>query len=603
MRLTWHIIAKDLRQDKWALGFWLLLFGLHFGVGAAFLEADSTDLEGIDVLRWGNILLTIFEFAIGYLLALRLVQADDLAGTRMFWITRPISGGRLLTAKAAALFGVFGLLPVLLWLPWWVSCGLGVRDIGWLALETFGWQLLLIAPALLIGSLTDDFGRAIMWSLILVAAVMAWTILGQSTLTSADFRHFSRGFAGIWFSRLWVAGALLVAGFLAIAAVQYHTRNVLRSIARVGVLVIAVVLVGRFWVLDFSDEIARWGQPPVPDVAPVLGENITLSPTKARISVTSYRRQASAGIEKVRPFIVSIDVKGLPDEMGLMNEHSDQALLWADGHVLRMPDNNRSSTARLDKVFRAQLSLPALEPDPETVSWNRARLQKTNAERAAKGLHPLDDYWSRVEAEEREMTVFLRVPESELARMKLEAPAYAARIDASLFRSEIVQQVPLEPGRRGTGEMRSLRVTGLDDYVLKLVDTTPAFLRDGLFRVRTLPNIPRYRASTFVWAVNQHTGDIQSVSRRTVVEVPVRVGGVSLSWQEIKINPPRWIRNNEWVRKDPDWQKNTLLVMTVDRVVGRFTREIRSERLAIQFPPEMPAGGSPPESSAASGSN
>lgn len=603
MRLTWHIIKKDLRQDKWALGFWLLLFPLHLAVGFAFRNTDGTDLEWIDQLRLGNILLTIFEFAIGYLLALRWVQADDLSGTRMFWVTRPISGGRLLAAKATGLFLVFGLLPLLLWLPWWISCGLGLREIVWLAVETFGWQLLLIAPALLIGSLTGDFGRAIMWSLILVTAVMAWSTIGQSTLTSGNFRHFSRGFAGLWFSRLWVAGAVLVAGFLAIAAGQFLTRDSLRSMVRVAVLGLVIVLVGRVWVIDISDEIAGWGQPPAPELVSGLGDNISLAPKKARVSAYTYKERTPAGVETVHSLIVSIDVNGLPDEMGLAGEHTAQALLWNDGHAIRITGNNRSSTARIDKIFRAKLSLPPVGPDPETVSWGRARLKKANAGRATKGLLPLDDYWGRVEEEQREMRVFLRVPESELTRLKLEAPAYAARIEASVFRPEIVQQLPLATGRRGTGEMRSLRVTGLDDQILKLVDTTPAFLRDGLFRVHAVQTSPRGRVRTSVWTVNRLTGDIGSVSRRTLVEGPVSVGGVALGWNEINLHPAKWIRNNEWVIKDPDWQRNTLLVMTVDRIIGQFSREVHSERLAVQFPPEAPVGGNSPESSTAAGSN
>ena len=61
MKLVWHIIAKDLRQDKWALLFWLALYGMHLTIGAAFLDVDGSDLEWVDQLRWANVLLTIFE--------------------------------------------------------------------------------------------------------------------------------------------------------------------------------------------------------------------------------------------------------------------------------------------------------------------------------------------------------------------------------------------------------------------------------------------------------------------------------------------------------------------------------------------------------------
>jgi hypothetical protein len=293
--------------------------------------------------------------------------------------------------------------------------------------------------------------------------------------------------------------------------------------------------------------------------------------------------------------VVSIDIDGMPDELGLSNEHTEQSLFWGDDPAVQIPENSRSSTSRIDRILRKKLSLPTAGPDAETVIWGRARAKQSNARRAAEGLPPREDFWGKVDEERREMRVFLKVTKPQLERVKLAAPIYSARIQATVFRPEILQQVSLEPNERGTGERRSLRVTGLDDRVLKLVDTKPAFLRDGFFRARVVQRVRLGGVRTNVWTVNRVTGDIGSVNRRTLVPAPVTVGGIAIGWNEMVVYPERWVRNNQWVIKDPDWQKHTLLVVTADRIVGEFTQMVRSQPLHIHSSPQLPESGTTPE--------
>ncbi len=601
MKLTWHIIAKDLRQDKWALGFWVLLFGLHLAVGSAFLNTDGTDLELIDQLRWGSLLLTIFEFTIGYLLALRWVQADDVSGTHMFWVTRPISGGRLFAAKATGLLLVFGLLPVLLWLPWWVNCGLGAREMGWLGVEMFGWQLLVIAPALLIGSLTDDFGRALMWSLLLVLAMIAWSIIGQARVTELGVNQFIRAYPGLWFSRLFVAGVLLVLGFVAIAANQFWTRNFVRSIVRVGVLALLVLGVGRYWVSDFSDAIAGAGDGVAKESIPDLGDTISLSVKKARLSTFTYKSATPSGPLDMRPLTVTLAVSGLPEDLVLGGVHAFQELRWNDGSAYRSPERNHSFDLQMETALRKRLALPQPAADPETIRWGQARVQKTNAERAAKGLPPIEDLWARrlqgLPPEERNLWIRFPVPDSTVTRLRSQAPGYATLMNATVARWDVAQVVPLMPGSRGTGARRPLRFLSRDDWVVRLVETTAAFPREGLFQSRVGRTRP-YPSYTEIYSANQVTGDMTEVSGRNLVATAITVGGVRLKWLETTLTPARWIRNDVSVIKDPDWAEHTRLVVMTPTEVGRFTQEIRTDRLAIQFPPEAPAGTPAPDSAA-----
>lgn len=599
MKLIWHIFKKDLRQDKWALLVWALLFPVHIALGHALLTVDTADLDWIDQLRIGNILLTGLEFTIGYLLALRWVQADDVAGTRMFWVTRPISGGRLFAAKLTGALLVFGLLPVLLWLPWWLSCGLNFHAIGWMAVELLGWQLAVISVALLVGSLTDDFGRAIMWSLILVVALFALAFFGPLLFDSRDGLNRERPDMMLWVSRLFVVSLLLIGGFLAAAAAQFIGRNALRTIVRVGLLGLMAAGIMRWWPVDFSAGFNSLGWPAVGAMT-LTGDTIQLSPTKAKISGYSHVERNAAGFaEKVHGMNVWIRVDGLPDDLGLNGNYRSQALLWDEAPAIRNRERGRVEVSTIESFFRKSLSLPAVARDPETIRWGQARLKELNAKRATKGLSPLEDYWDQPLDETRYLRTYFRITETELQRLKTHAPDYVAQFDAVIVRPEIWQELPLEPGQRGRGPARTLRIVSVDDYVVKVVDTTPAYLRVGLFQTRA--GRPFDALRTRLWNVGRATGDIRLANRRSLVPNAVSVGGVAFVWSEVHVSPAQWIRNDRYVPKDPDWQKNTRLVVTVDRGLGHFERTIRGEDLAVQFPPDPSAAAVAPDGPATGG--
>jgi hypothetical protein len=99
MNLTWHIIKKDLRALRWPLLLWTLLIVMKLGAGALLLTADGTEGDSwILSLDAAAKILAALE-VLSFILVAALVQEDPLVGTTAFWVTRPISGGRLLRAK------------------------------------------------------------------------------------------------------------------------------------------------------------------------------------------------------------------------------------------------------------------------------------------------------------------------------------------------------------------------------------------------------------------------------------------------------------------------------------------------------------------------
>jgi hypothetical protein len=145
------------------------------------LNADGT--EGIEWFNKMDALakvLAAFEF-VSFVLTAAIIQQDLLVGTTSFWMTRPISGARLLRAKLLSIGLVFIVAPVLVTLPWWLGCRYGLSEIGWAVAETVAAQAIAVLLGLLWSVVTDGFARFLMWTLVtLFATPMLTAIIGYA---------------------------------------------------------------------------------------------------------------------------------------------------------------------------------------------------------------------------------------------------------------------------------------------------------------------------------------------------------------------------------------------------------------------------------------
>src|ERR1019366_679305 len=126
--------------------------------------ASYGQLQILDAILFG------LRVAIGYLMIAALMFDDPLVGSTAFWPTRPISGPRLLVAKLLGCLLVFGLLPVLVTLPWWLYCGYGIRQVWEASVDSFWSQATPLAVGFLIGALTGSVARFLVWTLVAIAA-------------------------------------------------------------------------------------------------------------------------------------------------------------------------------------------------------------------------------------------------------------------------------------------------------------------------------------------------------------------------------------------------------------------------------------------------
>lgn len=590
MKIIWHIIWKDIRRDLRALLLWALLFLGQLVVGVVARNPGEMGQDYFIQLQLGSMGLVWLQVIMGYILVARWVQADVLIGTTAFWSTRPVSAARLLVAKGIGALLAFGLLPVLLLLPWWLYCGFGVRDVAWGAIDVFGWQLLMIAPAFLVASLTDDLGRVLLWTLLLLIGLISWIVLLQSSLGSFGFaagRNEVTG--GVMYTRLWLSAVVFVAGAVVVATHQYLTRRFVRSVLGVVACLGLVAATGLGCLMDLSGAIATWDESavePTPglvdrlsiQVEPAAGWRVP-NPPKGRIAKEDARLR------------VLLRVHGLPDGLNLGVKSSEHTWTWPDGIKLRRDGWFTEIQVGKSQFLRRSLALPVPEADPETEQWRRDAQKKIAERQLARGY--VNEWQARMPVDRFGLLVIQHnIPNSIFAKMQAEPPAYRVDLQCLVFRSELLAEVPLRHGARASGGSDTFHFRQLGKAEEGLISTQPALTQSGLwFSAGISDHYRGLRQRRSILVVNRVTGDIEEEWgqwRRGTLQM--MIAGVAVSWSKYALKAPIVIRDGQEVSKDPQWREHSILAVVVDREAGRFEREVSTNRFELNSPSKVPSG-------------
>ena len=272
MKLTWHIVAKDLRRLRWVL---LLLgvvvVGQYIAWGWVRAVGNASDVQrGAVLALWGMQLL------MGWLLVPQFVHEDPLIGVAE-WRVRPISGARLLGAKMLGVFLALCVWPSVLTSPWWLEMGFDAGEIGRvMAVNTLG-MIAFTGVALGVAVLTENFARFIAWSLVLVMAVgLATLLMAQGMPADGD----GPVNAALLMTRAKIAWGLVLGAAAVVVPLQFLGRRL--WVAR-GIAVGAVGLVGlvvQFWPWTEAQVLARTGlaRYALPTVSARLGPAVVVMP-------------------------------------------------------------------------------------------------------------------------------------------------------------------------------------------------------------------------------------------------------------------------------------------------------------------------------------
>lgn len=290
MNRTWHLTTYDLRRHIWVAVFVSLAIVLMLPARLLMLDANddpSSFMARSIVVSTISLCLVVTWLS----LLARVMQGDAAHGTAGQWMTRPISGPRMLASKllACALLG-FGLpwitqaaMMVVRGCPVFIALDSSLALAAMLAL--FGTPLLLVA------ALARKF--FVFWGILIVAFLALAMVLAARPLFGASE---PASVQGVKFGAMLVTADL---GALALLWWLYARRRVAPVVfAGLGWLGLAV-LIGVFWPWYAETSPERIARIDVPAGASVVVKAGTVGPTSVVSSRSAKRRdlRIEAGLE------------------------------------------------------------------------------------------------------------------------------------------------------------------------------------------------------------------------------------------------------------------------------------------------------------------
>lgn len=520
MNLVWHIIRKDIRRHWLGYLIWLGLLMAKVAICAKALTPASADIEWFERLQLFYGLTTVIAVVTGFLLAASFALDDELVGTRMFWATRPISGMRLLVAKATGLAFFFVVVPVLVWVPWWLYCGSGVREIYVSAVMTALTHGLPALLALLIAALT---GKSSRFLLLLLSALLLCLLVG---LFSAG-RVFALPAVptDIALARDIMALVLCTGGVFGAIWLQYRSRRTSWSTA------VAVLGVGLgIWALK------AW---PWAFTQTWRGETKSDAGVESvEIRLVSLQQVTRDSTKSVAPGYTRLQVKfhasGVSESLRLSSGRSQVALKWADGACEVQEVSLR--TAEPAWIARALLGVgPDIHlTDPETKAFHEQRIAEAKAKRGKKEpmREPESGSFSVLTGE---LIVSVALAE----RLEREQPE--CRADVRLdFRRPVVQlETPLVVGSEEAGRGARVRVVAdLTDPKLKAQSAQEAY---------TVAHYNAVRDSWLYAAFRRRTGSMNVRQIHRMARPVVFSLLVPFSRDTVWVRDSKVRRGEEWV--------------------------------------------------------
>lgn len=247
MNLIWHLAKKDLRRAWIPLALFALFIATKIALGLMLMRELEFERVGM-LLDFLKVAATA-EYLFGYVLVAVIIHEDPTVGTNAFWMTRPISGLRLLGTKILTLAAALMILPVVITLPWWIACGFDARDVV-SAMGTLLWmQTSVIAIALPFAVLTSSLAAYLAASLIyLVGSLFLMTSLrGFFSPTGSPFLGGGASDTkGLFFV------TLLTGTVVCVLIHQYRTRLRRRSLTILGLGIACAFMVLGTWRWDWS---------------------------------------------------------------------------------------------------------------------------------------------------------------------------------------------------------------------------------------------------------------------------------------------------------------------------------------------------------------
>ncbi len=558
MNLTLHLVAKDLRRLSRTSILWIILL---IGQVAMSYRLVSTGENGIDWFQrvgMANDLLLGMGLVVTYLLIGMMVLEDPVAGEKMFWVTRPISGGRLLVAKIVAAVLLFGVLPIIIWIPWWLICDFSLGDMASAAIRMMSLQLIFAIPAFVVASLATSTGRFLLMSVVLAMGVglAMINLIGPAHVGYAlrITRHMS---ALIIIETTGIVGTILT----------YRTRQ----IGRVMIVIVIGTGLAALAAMKFPRVISNplW-----------RSEEVGQLDNSSQITVDVE----SAALETHQDnnyLLLKLRVGNLPDELGLEGGRANVILQWSDGTTVESASvesrvgGENLSLYRVFGIGGEGYRWPA-HWDAETAAKN-ARLQEEIPERRTRSARPYTQIPEMVKDQSLRMIEMIPLTEEVMAKILKESPRYNVTIKISTRRPEVLGEISLVPDSVVTRHGR-----------IKLLNFKPKLDPDarggtqgisGTFSILQGPGRQEQVIFCLVDRLHHELGLLETYQTMPFF----RIAG-NPTWVGFNFTVPHVWRSDHWAEV-PEWQKNVRIGMVVYKPAGTFDRTLKGDRLNLNLVP------------------
>ncbi len=561
MKLICHIIKKDFRRLRLPLALWLLPMAGQFLIGFWLLRAhDPTpfalealgrtlavrNLAGCVWLLWG---LQVVGCG---LLVVALVQADPLVGGQIWWVSRPISPARLLSAKLLALALFCCLPPVVVALPWWLFCGYGPREILLATGETMAGHAVLVVLVLPLAVLTENAARFMFHGLVAFFFWVCLLLLLAAWWPPVDEPN-------------WAALGWAVVPAVVVTLHQYLCRRTARSWLLLAAGMVVIGLAPRlvpptpgFW-RDNPFAFAISGPPR--EAPPAMA---TLTVTPGTVSLWKFSPANPAEVPQTDA-TVRLRFGGLPVGYAIFDGQYDGTWRWPDGVQFQQAG---SIYGDLDPAAWSLLG----RPDPKDPG------------------------------EAGMASVF--VPDSLATKIKRQPTAWDARLHLGVMRGEVVALLPLRAGAvggRSGHQIRILEVQRPGALELTMVDLAPAFMGgnwQNLFYTLDWDERTSFyalRSRTRTGSAGQPTtsanilkGQSEQPEAKAIklphggVTLAIRIGTVGLLCRLVEVEAWEVADGNLASADQGKWLDDAELVQVAFTRVGTIERAVATKALVVQ---------------------
>ncbi len=572
MNLTWHITKKDLTRFRWPLAGLILVQVARLFIGAALRAGGGTDSAWFNRLQSNSLICLGLQALITYALVSVVVHEDAPTGTQVFWRTRPISGPRLLGSKLLTLALMFGVLPVLIDLPWWLACGFSPGEIACAAVDVMAWEAVVVVPALGLAVISSTFGRYFTLTIVAVGLVVFTALMRLAYFPGGEILTWN-----LLLSRLAVVLAFVVAGVGVVVVRQYRAHSVIPAHVTLGMIVIGVPLILGSWKHDF---VGPWKGPVADSSADTRA--ISVAVTDANLVYVGNSDQPKLP----RSLYVDLKADGLSPELAWVPQLAELAWTSRSG-VLRTSDYSDAlfgfPGASREIAVRRLLGTGERAADAETQHWLDVREEERKRQ-----FPTVSEVRPRSVDEQRgraELRFFLR----ELAT--LEPPTTRTRpsltADFALGRPRLLVELPIAASDRVDRGSYSVRVANVQTFkapsrqdgtplefegrhVVLVESQRSGSMLDVFWSLLRLGAADSLR--TDAWLLTRDRGDLVWCGPADRPSQLAFFEGVQITWRTATMQEPRVIRNGRWTSLWPDWERHVTLAFVAYDPAGQFRR-------------------------------